>query len=118
MQKQAEIGHKFVYKNKPNTSESTKINIYYNPTYLPDNTYYIEYENSGKTIFTHNIMNTITTADPVYNEDTKMILGRLMDNSILISKTAVKERNKFFTSLNKKITNFKKSIELELEMEE
>jgi len=118
LQKQAEIGHKFVYKNEYNTSESNKINMYYNPTYLPDNTYYIESENSGQTIFTHNIMNTITTADPVYNKDTKMILDRLMDNSTLISKTAVKERNKFFTSLNKTITNFKRRIELEIEIEE
>ena len=118
LQKQAEIGHKFVYGNEPNTAESTRINMYYNPTYLPDNTYYIEYEGRGQTIFTHNIMNTITTADPVYNKDTKMILDRLMDNSTLISKTAVKERNKFFSSLNKTITNFKRRIELELEIEE
>jgi hypothetical protein len=118
LQKQAEIGHKFVYGNEPNTAESTKINMYYNATYLPDNTYYIEYKDSGHTIFTHNIMNTISTADPVYNKDTKMILDRLMDNSTLISVTASKERNKFFSSLNKTITNFKKRIQLELEIED
>jgi hypothetical protein len=118
LQKQAEIGHKFVYGNEPNTAEATKINMYYNATYLPDNTYYIEYEDSGHTIFTHNIMNTIRTADPVYNKDTKMILDRLMDNSTLISVTASKERNKFFSSLNKKIINFKKRIQLELEIED
>ena len=118
LQKQAEIGHKFVYGNEPNTAESTKINMYYNATYLPDNTYYIEYEDSGQTIFTHNIMNTIRTADPVYNKDTKMILDRLMDNSTLISVSSSKERNKFFSSLNKTINNFKKRILLELEIED
>lgn len=118
LQQQAEIGHKFVYRNEPNTSKSTKIDMYYNDTYLPDNTYYIAYENSGQTIFTHNIMNTITTADPVYNKDTKMILDRLMDNSTLISLTGAKARLKFFSSLNKTISNFKKRIQLELEMED
>jgi len=107
LQKQAEIGHKFVYGNEPNTAESTKINMYY-----------IEYEDSGQTIFTHNVMNTITTADPVYNKDTKMILDRLIGNSTLISVSTVKERNRFFSSLNKTITNFKKRIQLELEIED
>lgn len=118
LQKQAEIGHKFVYGNEPNTAEATKFNMYYIDTYLPDNTYYIEIEGSAQTIFTHNIMNTITTSDAVYNKDTKMILDRLMDNSTLISVTATKERNKFFSSLNKTISNFKKRVELELEIEE
>ncbi len=118
LQKQAEIGHKFVYKNEPNDAESSKINMYYNDTYLPDSTYYIEFEDSSQTIFTHNIMNTITTDDPVYNKDTKMILDRLMDNSTLISVTSTKVRNKFFSSLNKTINNFKRRIQLELEIED
>ena len=117
LKQQAEIGHKFVYGNEPNTAETTKVNMYYNETYLPDNTYYIEYDGGGQTIFTHNIMNTITTSDAVYNTDTKMILDRLMDNSTLISVTATKERNKLFASLDKTINIFKKRIELELEDE-
>ena len=112
---QAELGHKFVYGNEPNDAPNTKLNMYYNDTYLPDNTYYIEYEGGCHTFFTHNIMNTIATADPVYNKDTKMILDRLIDNSTLISVTSVKVRNKFFSALNKTIINFKKRIELELD---
>lgn len=115
---QAEVGHKFVYGNEPNTSPNTKFDMYYNDTYLPDNTYYIEHDEGAHTFFTHNIMNTITTSDPTYNKDTKMILDRLIDNSTLISVTSVKERNKFFASLNRTINNFKKRIELEMEIDE
>jgi hypothetical protein len=115
---QAEIGHKFVYGNEPNTAPNTKLDMYYNETYLPDNTYYIEHDEGAHTFFTHNIMNTITTSDPTYNKDTKMILDRLIDNSTLISVTSVKERNKFFASLNKTIDNFKKRIQLEIEFDD
>ena len=81
---QAEVGHKFVYGNEPNQSPNTKFDMYFNDTYLPDNTYYVEYKGGGHTFFTHNIMNTIATSDPIYNKDTKMILDRLIDNSTLI----------------------------------
>jgi len=116
MKHQAEIGHKFTYKNKPNTNDNTTFNMYFNDTYLPDNTFYIEHDKGSTTFFTHNIMNTITTSDPIYCKDSKMILDRLIDNSTLISINAVKERNKFFASLNRTIEHFKRKIELELEV--
>jgi len=112
---QAETGHKFVYGNEPNDAPNTQFNMYYNETYLPDNTYYIQHDQGSHTFFTHNIMNTIATSDPFYNKDSKMILDRLIDNSTLISVASFKERNKFFTALNKTIINFKKRIELDLE---
>ncbi len=118
IKKEAEVGHKFVFGNEFNTSPNTAFNMYFNDTYLPDNTYFVMHGEGAHTIFTHNIMNTIETSDPTYNKDTKMILDRLIDNSTLISKTSAKARNKFFASLNRTINNFKKKIELELETED
>lgn len=115
MKHQAELGHKFVYGNEPNNAPNTKLNMYYNDTYLPDNTYYIQHNEGAHTFFTHNIMNTIATADPVYNKDTKLILDQLIENSTLISVNNFKERNKFFAALNRTITNFKKRIELDID---
>jgi hypothetical protein len=117
IKQQAEIGHKFTYGNEPNESPNTAFNMYFNDTYLPDNTYYIEHSEGAMTYFTHNIMNTIATTNLIYNQDSKLILDRLIYNSTLISKTSTKERNKFFSELNKTILHFRKKIELELEME-
>ena len=115
---QAEIGHKFVVGNEPNTAENSKFNMFLNDTYLPDNTYYVEHDDGALTYFSHNIMNFIMTQNPHYCDDTKMILDRLIDNSSLISVTAAKERNKFFSALERSIQNLKKKIELELELEQ
>jgi len=115
---QAEVGHKFVVGNEPNTAENTKFNMYLNDTYLPDNTYYVTHDNGALTYFSHNIMNFIMTENPFYCSDTKMILDRLIDNSTLISVTAAKERDKFFASLDRAIQNLKKKIELELELQD
>ena len=112
---QAEVGHKFVYGNEPNNSPDTKFEMYLNDTYLPDNTYYLEHDNGALTYFSHNIMNFIMTESPVYNDDTKMILDRLIDNSTLVSVSSTKERNKFFTAYEKSILILKKKIELSIE---
>ncbi|MFK8044084.1 MAG: hypothetical protein AB8B72_01215 [Crocinitomicaceae bacterium] len=114
---QAEVGHKFVVGNEPNTAEQTAFSMYLNDTYLPDNTYYLQHENGALTYFSHNIMNFIMTQNPDYNSDTKMILDRLLDNSRLISKTGHKERVMFFNSLEKAIDQLRKKILFSIEME-
>lgn len=66
------------------------------------------------TYFTHNIMNVVSTNDEAYNTDTKLILDRLKNNAVNISKDASKERDVFFSKLEREVTNVKKKIELEL----
>ena len=66
------------------------------------------------TYFTHNIMNVVSTNDEAYNTDTKLILDRLKNNAVNISKDASKERDTFFSKLEREVTNVKKKIELEL----
>lgn len=114
---QAEVGHKFVVGNEPNKAEQTAFDMYVIDTYLPDNTYYVKHDQGALTYFSHNIMNFIMTQSPDYNTDTKMILDRLLDNSVLVSKTGHKERAKFFNALEKAIDQLRKKISFALEME-
>lgn len=113
---QAKIGHKFVFGNTPNSAYNSRLDIFLNDTYLPDNTYYVEYEQGAMTYFTHNIMNFIMTENPYYCIDTKMILDRLIDNSSLISVTGTKERDIYFSSLEQSISNLKRRVALDIEL--
>ena len=112
---QAEVGHKFVHGNEPNESKNSTFNMYLNDTYLPDNTYYIQHDEGALTYFSHNVMNFIMTQNPDYCSDTKLILDRLLSNSTLISVNAAKDRDKFFSSLERAVENLRKKIELSLE---
>lgn len=117
MRHQAEVGHKFAVGNEPNTSEGSKFSMYWNATYLPDNTYHVGHDDGETTYFSHNIMNSIKTKNTDYNSDTKLILDRLINNSVLISLNASKERNQFFSSLEHAILGLRKKVELVLELE-
>jgi hypothetical protein len=111
MKNQAKIGHKFAFGNEPNLSENSILNVYYNPNYLPDNTYYVLHNKGSITYITHNIMNVIATTDLQYNKESKFILDRLIANSTLISETSVRERNRFFADLKHTIELFRKRIQ-------
>ena len=115
---QAEVGHKFVVGNEPNKADQTKFKMYVLDTYLPDNTYYIKHDEGALTYFSHNIMNFIMTKNPEYNADTKLILDRLLDNSVLISETGAKERSKFFVALEKANDKLRKKIQFAIELED
>ncbi len=117
MKHQAEVGHKFAVGNEPNTSENSVFSMYWNATYLPDNTYFVGHEDGETTYFSHNIMNSIKTKNTDYNSDTKLVLDRLINNSVLISLNASKERNKFFSELERAIFALRKRVELILELE-
>jgi hypothetical protein len=116
LKKQAESGHKFTYGNEVQKAANTKFDMYWIDTYLPDNTYLVEYKNGSLTYFAHNIMNVIFTSNPSYNSDSKMILDRLRSNAINISQEASKERDVFFAILEREVVNLKKKIELELSL--
>lgn len=113
---QAQVGHKFSYGNEPHISPNSKFDMYWIETYLPDNTYLVDYQNGSLTYFAHNIMNIIFTSNPIYNSDTRMILDRLKSNAVNISKDASKERAVFFTTLERQVINLKQKIELELSL--
>lgn len=115
MKKQAEVGRKFALNNEPVTS-GNEFQMYSNDTYIYDNTYFFEWDSGSAVYFSHNIMNYLTTSDPHYTNETKLILDQFMNNSCLISQANAKERNRFIGNIETTILNFKRKVELELEI--
>ena len=113
MKKQAEVGRKFPMGKEP-VSSGNELFVYSNDTYIYDNTYYFEWKDGAAVYFSHNVMNYLTTSNPHYTGETKLILDQLIDNSCLISNANAKERNRFFGNIERTILNFRKKVELEL----
>jgi len=111
---QAEIGRKFAFRNEP-PSSGNPMEMYFNETFISDNTYLIRSDSGSGVYLTHNIMNYLFTTDPYYIRESEFILDKLVHNSNLISVVNVKERNRFFSELENNVRNFKRKVELELE---
>jgi hypothetical protein len=111
---QAEIGRKFAFRNEPPAS-GNELHMYFNETFISDNTYLIKSNSGSAVFFSHNIMNYLNTTDPYYIQESEFVLDNLMQNSNLISEVNAKDRNRFFGELERNVTNFKKKVELELE---
>lgn len=113
LQKQAEIGHKFTHGNDAVTSENL-FNMYFNETYISDNTYLIKWKDGKAVYFSHNILNYLLTTDPFYASESEFIMENFMNNSSPISIVNAKERNRFFGGIERTILDFKKQIEASL----
>lgn len=111
---QAEIGRKFAFGNEA-PSSGNPMEMYFNETFISDNTYLIQSDSGSGVYLTHNIMNYLFTTDPYYIRESEFILDKLVHNSNLISVVNVKERNRFFSELENNVRNFKRKVELELE---
>lgn len=111
---QAEVGRKFANGNEV-PSAGNEVEMYFNETFISDNTYLVK-SNSGSAVYlTHNIMNYLNTTDPYYIRESEFVLDNLIENSNIISKVNVKLRNRFFTEIENNVLNFKRKVELELE---
>lgn len=115
MKKEAENGAKFTRSNEPVTS-GNEFMMYSNDTYIADNTYLIQWDGGSSVYLTHNIMNYLVTSDPFYCAESEKVLGKLKDNSSLISKGNEKERNRFFGNLERTVLNFRRKVESELQI--
>lgn len=115
IKEQAENGVKMDRATNGENRLHTKFDMYVFDTYLPDNSYFFESDQATGTYFSHNIMNYLFIDDERYNRDTKLILDQLLKNSTLISNGAAKERNSFFSSLQRIIEVFRSRIEAKLD---
>lgn len=115
MKKQAEIGRKFTRGNEP-VSSGNEFHMFSNDTYIADNTYLIKWETGASVYLSHNIMNYLTTMDPYYVQESEFLLDKLKNNSSPISAVNTKERNRFFSNIERTIFNFKRKVEAELEI--
>lgn len=112
---QTEKGEKFIY-NKGEKSPKSDFKVYLNDTINSDNTFYYRSEERSGLYMAHNHMNYLHTEDQTYVRETRDILEKTISNSSLISKSNEKQRNTFFHKLNKKIDQFRKKIEVDLEI--
>jgi hypothetical protein len=81
-----------------------------NEILIADNTVYAKMDNKRAVYITYNSLNLLTTLQKSFCEKTEVYLSNLIKNSILISATAEKERNKFFNKMKTRIEEFKNKI--------
>lgn len=114
MKHQAEVGRKFTRGNEPPTA-GNEFTMYSIDTFIHDNTFMVKW-NEGKAVFlTHNVINYLGAMDPFYAEESEFILSKLIENSSQISKVNAKERERFFSNIERTIQNFRRKVESELE---
>lgn len=113
MKAQAEVGRKFARGNEA-PSAGNPIAMYFNETYIADNTYLIQSDSGSAVYLTHNIMNYLNTTDPYYIQESEFVLEKLINNSNLISEVNVKDRNRFFAELEGNVRNFRKKVEAQI----
>ncbi len=113
LKNQAVSGRKFSYGNDV-PSSGNEFKMYSNDTFLPDNTYLTKWKGGSAVYFTHNLMNYLYTSDPYYVQESDFVLNKLIDNSSLISKENVKQRERFFAGIERTILNFRRKVEAEL----
>ena len=81
----------------------SKLSVYMNEFMIGDNTVLVKTNTHKVTIMPRNILSSLVSADPTYFEHTWQINENIIRQSLLISESAEKERNKFFNRLRKKV---------------
>jgi len=109
LQRQAELGFRFLYGTTPAGIEGS-YRLYYNEVLLGDNTIYTKLDNNQTTYLTYNIINLLTTTNPLFCNQIERSLKVLMQESTLISSTSAKERNRFFNQILDKIKSLRERI--------
>lgn len=109
LQRQAELGFRFLYGSTPEGIEGS-YRLYCNEVLLGDNTIYTRLDNNQTTYLTYNIINLLTTSNPLFCNQIERSLKVLMQESMLISSTSAKERNRFFNQIIEKIKNLRERI--------
>lgn len=115
LQAQAEVGKKFVSTTEP-PAEGNDFEMYLNDTINGNTTIFYKTDAYSGVYFGHNILNSVHTTDQEYCEDSLNVLHKQLANSSVISKTNEKQRNNYFSQVKNMINNFKKKIEMDLEM--
>lgn len=109
LQLQAEHGFQFMYGQQPHGVENSFC-LFENEVVLNDNTVLVTTDKLKTTFLTYNVVNLLTTTDPVFVEKIEHFLKGLLKKSIQISTSAAKERNRFFYILQQQIDSFRKKV--------
>lgn len=107
---QAEFGFQFMYGQEPHGVEGNFC-LFENEVVLNDNTVLVTTDNIKMTFLTYNVVNLLTTTDPVFISQIDRFLSGLLKKSIQISTSAAKERNRFFNKLQQQIDSFRQKVQ-------
>lgn len=106
---QAESGCKFLY-GRENPGDEHNYKFYFNEVIISDNTVFFKMGDFNMVHIGHNVMNILSTTDPVFCNDTQLIHKNLIKNSTLISVVGEKERNRLFNHVFQDIDDFAERI--------
>jgi hypothetical protein len=93
------------------TSEGRSFKMYENEILIADNTILARMGHKRAVYINYNSLNLLTTLQQSFCVKTEDYLDNLIKNSILLSATSAKERNKFFAKMNERVEGLKKKIE-------
>lgn len=89
------------------TVDGNTFKLYENEILIADNTVLARMGSKRAVYINYNSLNLLTTFQESFCLKTETYLDNLVKNSILISATAAKERNKFFSKMIERIEGFK-----------
>lgn len=100
-------------KKHPNPSQrvlSGKFDLYYNEIEIGDNTVFFSMDDRRMVMKTYNMLNLLSTTDPVFCENIEKYIKTILQKSVPISSSSEKERLKFFNAMHTKVNEFEKRI--------
>jgi len=109
IQKQAELGFKFLYGLDPEGVEGS-FKMYENEIVLNDNSILVKTPEFSTVYLTFNVLSLLTTTNTVFTNYIDNYFKGLIKQSNLISVSGTKERIRFFNKLLQTVERFKNSI--------
>lgn len=91
-------------------SSGVGFQLYKNEILIANNTIYVQMDKIHIAYINYNTLSLLTTHQPSFCTKTIKYLNDLKKNSVLISETAERERNKFFNQMKGKIEALKKRL--------
>ncbi len=106
IQKQAARGYKYLYGKENAIGDDKNFQLYYNEVTTMDTTVFIKMDDNRMVLLGHNVVDILTTSDPLFCKHTETILDNIIKNATLISVVGEKVRKRFFLKLIDKIDQY------------
>jgi len=103
IQKQAARGYKYLYGKENAIGDEKNFQLYYNEVTTMDTTVFIKMGDTRMVLLGHNVVDILTTTNPLFCKNTQIILDNIIRNATLISVVGEKVRKRFFLKLINKI---------------
>lgn len=91
-------------------TDGNSFKLFENEILIADNTVSARMDEKRAVYISYNSLNLLTTLQESFCVKTEAYLNNLIKNSILISATAEKERNKFFNKMKGRVESFKNKL--------